>query len=350
MKWPGSDIAFSQVREDPLVEHQVVERVFHCKKEPLDVLLIGSGGCTALGLLNLPQVGTVNCIDANPAQIQLIKLRNVAIRHLSKEDVLLCLGINGSAEEHLSAFDKLCSHLSVEDLEYWQKNLSLIAFGVNRVGKFEELFRELVRVCKEHIGFLAIDDPEKAVNHKNWQRCFDIVFEREKLAKLFGRAAVDYSMSKSFADHFSHVFAKALLRYPKRSNYFVDQIWLENYSSEENGFPPYLMSKSSNDTRLQLRCGTFLSQLSDIGKKWDIIQTSNISDWMPIVEMKKMFASVKNHLYENGAIITRRLNGDHVLSDVVGSTFYTDNDFNRHLWETDRSYFYSEVVVGFANE
>lgn len=350
MKWPKSDIAFSQVREDPLVEHQVIERVFRCTKKALDILLIGSGGCTALGLLNLPQVKTVSCIDANPAQLKLIRLRETAIKHLSKEDTLWCLGINGNSKEHLAAFDKLRPHLNAQDLEYWQINLPLIAFGVNRVGKFEELFRELVSVCKNNMEFLAIDDPEKAVNHKKWQRCFDIVFEREKLAKLFGRAAVDYSMSKSFADHFSHVFAKALLRYPKGSNYFVDQIWLESYSPQENGFPPYLMQKPQNNTSLQLHLGTFASQLSNTENKWDIIQTSNISDWMPVVEMKKMFASVKNHLNEDGALIARRLNGDHLLSDVVESVFYTDKNFNRFLWETDRSYFYSEVVIGFVNE
>ncbi|BBM85135.1 DUF3419 family protein [Candidatus Uabimicrobium amorphum] len=350
MKWPGSDIAFSQVREDPLIEHQVIEKVFGYKNKPLDILLIGSGGCTALGLLHLPQVKSVSCIDANHAQLQLIRLRYSTIEHLEKDEQRILLGICGESDARLKLFDKLYCSLSKEQQQYWQKNRSQVAFGVNRVGKFEELFRELVSVCNEKLGFLAIDDPERAVNHENWQQCFDIVFEREKLAETFGRAAVDYSMSKSFAAHFSEVFARAIRRYPRGTNYFVDQIWLESYCNGESGVPPYLHYAKPGKAELYFYEGTFLSQIQNINKKWDIIQTSNISDWMPINEMKEMFTIVHGCLNDGGALIARRLNGDHVLSDIVKASFYCNDDFNQHLWETDRSYFYSEVVVGFVEE
>lgn len=350
MKWPGSDIAFSQVREDPLIEHEVIEKIFTYKKQPLDILLIGSGGCTALGLLHLPYVKSVSCIDANDAQLQLIKLRYTIQKNFDKQHQQILLGISGKSEERVALWDKLQTVLTKEQQQYWQKNRAQIIFGVNRVGKFEELFRELVQVCNDQLGFLAIDDPQKAINHKNWQQCFDIVFEREKLATTFGRAAVDYSMSKSFADHFSAVFAQALLRYPRGTNYFVDQIWLESYCRGESGIPPYLDKTEPGKAPLHLYQGTFLSQIQSIGKKWDIIQTSNISDWMPIPEMKQMFEIVKQCLTDSGALIGRRLNGDHILSDIVKASFHSNNDFNKHLWETDRSYFYSEVVIGFRNE
>ena len=61
-----SDIAFSQVREDPLVDEAVVRHLAARLGRPVRVLMVASGGCTALGLLALDEVAEVVAVDANP--------------------------------------------------------------------------------------------------------------------------------------------------------------------------------------------------------------------------------------------------------------------------------------------
>ena len=88
LRVPQSDIAFSQVREDCEIEWQVLDRLSQLMPDrPLRVLIVASGGCTALNLLAHPYIGEITTVDANPAQIQLLKLRCAAIaRHQNLRD------------------------------------------------------------------------------------------------------------------------------------------------------------------------------------------------------------------------------------------------------------------------
>src|SRR5262249_6918414 len=62
-------IAFAQVREDPLLDLWVVERIEGTAR----VLLIASGGCTAAVLAGSGRVGHLHLVDPNPAQIALAR-------------------------------------------------------------------------------------------------------------------------------------------------------------------------------------------------------------------------------------------------------------------------------------
>lgn len=70
------EIYFSQIREDSIVERQITATY-----QPNRIVVIGSGGCTALSILN-DHVDVVYCIDINPAQCALIELKKVAMRFI----------------------------------------------------------------------------------------------------------------------------------------------------------------------------------------------------------------------------------------------------------------------------
>ncbi len=80
---------------------------------------------------------------------------------------------------------------------------------------------------------------------------------------------------------------------------------------------------------------------------YDLIQYSNISDWMPIPELKLMLANAAQCLNAGGALIGRRLNGDHHLGNLMDSVVNVDPLFSADLQRLDRSFFYSEIVVGY---
>lgn len=361
---PRSDLAFSQVREDPNIEFQVINRLAASQNQRLRVLLVASGGCTALSLLSSPAIAQIDAIDANIAQLHLVELRRQAMCQLAIEDQWQLLGINWAPGterpepgDRLKRYNQLRSNLPVAVRQYWDQRPAEIAFGVNRVGRFEQLFRQLATQFTA-IGVSPLDQPLAAVQHPQWQAVFDRVFERNALANTFGEAAVNYSMDRSFGQHFADVFAQALHQFVPEENYFLTQVWGDRYATGRDGIPVYLQPSAQSTIhalgidRLKLHHGLFAEKLLELAKfgHFDLIQFSNISDWMPIAELHSMLAIAVQCLTPGGALIGRRLNGDHHLASIMAAHLAVDHDFSQHLQQHDRSFFYREVVVGFCSE
>ncbi|MCD8485719.1 MAG: BtaA family protein [Desertifilum sp.] len=349
---PASELAFSQTREDPEIELQVIERLAAKTHRPLRVLLIASGGCTALSLLVHPAIGAIEAVDVNPAQLHLVELRRQALLHLSLAAQLQLIGADFSVSEaeRLQLYQQLRSHLPTSSQTFWDNRQPEIAFGVNRVGRFEQLFRELAKAF-HRLGLDPLAAPESAINHPQWSKTFERVFERQKLAKTFGEAAVNYSMDRSFGEHFADVFAQALQRFHPQQNYFLSQVWRDTYSER----PLYLQADAQaiirqNCARLHLHLGVFSEKLLQLAEseKFDLIQFSNISDWMPLADLHVMLALGVQCLHPGGALLGRRLNGDHFLAEVMAEHLSVDEVLCDRLLKLDRSFFYREVVVGFC--
>lgn len=365
---PPSEIAFSQVREDPTIEQQVIDRLARRQSHPLRVLLVASGGCTALSLLAHPAVEQIEAIDLNSAQLHLVELRRSALLHLSLDEQFALIGAETdcrslrsqppvappSPQTRQSLYERLRSHLPDSSLRFWDARPGQIAFGVNRVGRFEQLFRELAAGVVAQ-GLNPLHAPNTAIHHPQWKRVFDTVFERGKLAHTFGEAAVNYSMDRGFGEHFADVFAKALQRFVPTDNYFITQVWDDRYTAGSSGVPPYLQApvqaaiRSLGSDRLRLHQGPFAEAMLTLSAsgKFDLIQFSNISDWMPLPNLHQMLKAAVNCLQPGGALIGRRLNGDHHLAAVMSEHVWVDARLSADLLKRDRSFFYREVVVGF---
>jgi S-adenosylmethionine-diacylglycerol 3-amino-3-carboxypropyl transferase len=347
------DLAFSQVREDWWVEWQVLERLAVAKRgQPLRVLLVASGGCTALSLLGHPAIGQVDAIDVNPAAIHLVELRRQALAILSNDEVncLVGSGDRSRQDQRLGLYDRLRSYLPISSQVFWDQRRDQISAGVNQIGRFEQLFRELAIRFTE-AGLSPLEDPDGAIASPQWQPIFDAVFERQKLVDRFGPAAVNYSMDRSFGEHFGAVFAQAMQRFEPNDNYFLTQIWADRYIEDPDGKPLYLQAAAQQILRpllsqLQLYTGEFGQVLTQLTQPYDLIQFSNLSDWMPLPALNAMLQNIQAHLTPGGAVIGRRLNGDHNLTNVMAAHFNVDRPFSQQLQADDRSFFYSEVVVG----
>jgi S-adenosylmethionine-diacylglycerol 3-amino-3-carboxypropyl transferase len=359
---PVSELAFSQVREDPFIEVTVIKQLLsrrnQTNEETLKILIIASGGCTALSLLTIPQL-EIEAVDLNPAQLHLVELRRQALLHLSLDEQLQLIGadIATPETERLRLYTELRSHLPEATKVFWDKRQEEIAFGVNRVGRFEQLFRELAARIAD-VGLNPLQSPSDSIRYPQWHSIFETVFERNKLAKTFGEAAVNYSMDRSFGEHFADVFAQALQRFSpdgSPNNYFLTQVWDDRYSTGIEGVPIYLQPnaqkviRSLGTDRLRLHQGAFaekMPELAEVGQ-FDLIQFSNISDWMPLPDLHKMLKTAVACLKPGGAIIGRRLNGDHNLAAIMDEHLPVDRELSDKLQQTDRSFFYREVVVGF---
>ena len=356
---PVSEIAFSQVREHPCIELRVVQELAKHQR-PLRILLVASGGCTALSLLTSPAIAKIEAIDLNPAQLHLVELRRQALLHLSIAEQLRLIGADqvASDRDRLSIYANLRTYLPQPTQAFWDARQEQIAFGVNRVGRFEQLFRELAAKFAQ-LGIAPLKEPLTVIQHPQWRNLFEQVFERERLVQTFGEAAVNYSMDSSFGEHFADVFAQALQRFHPNENYFLTQVWGDRYTDDlgGEGLPLYLQDSAQKDIRalgverLQLHQGAFVDRLQQLAEveKFDLIQFSNISDWMHLSDLHQMLTDAIACLKSGGAIIGRRLNGDHHLAAIMAKHIAVDHHLSQELLASDRSFFYREVVVGFRS-
>lgn len=318
---PRSEVFFSQVREDPLIELRVLEDL---GRPEARVLLIASGGDTALSLLTRP-VGEVHALDPNPAQLHLVRFKAAASR-LPPEDRDVVLGL--AEGDRLGLYRAL--ELPEEARAFWDARLEEVAFGVNRVGRFEALFRRLA----------------EALRTQGWDAAFAEVFDRDALRAVFGPAAVDYSMDRGFDEHFKVALWVAMATWQRADNYFLDQVMLDRYGLACAGRPPWML-EPLDLSRLRLHLGRFDEVLERLEGDFDLVHTSNISDWMPVPELSAMIERVAERLTPGGALVARRLNGDHDLAAVVGRHLRVDEARSAREHLHDRSFFYSEVVVAY---
>jgi len=333
---PPSELAFSQVREDPLVEWGALKAVARQTNRPLRVFLLGSGGETALTLLAHPQVATVEVVDQSDAQLALVALRQAAAQHLSLAEQRALLGVTPCADR-ATHYRSLRPHLPVPVRAHWDARPEQIAYGLHRVGRFEELFRELGRAFQA-----ANVHPRRDAGSPAWRHAFAVVFEREKLARTFSRAAVDFSMDRGFDDHFAAVFEAAIARWGPGDNPFLDQVLTDTYAST---LPPYLQAdwqaqlRVHGLDRLRFHHGSCWDVLRQLPGTFDVIQTSNISDWIPVPALRDLLGEVAHRLRPGGKWVGRRLNGDHDLAQVASAHFDVQP-------VSDRAFFYSQVLVG----
>jgi S-adenosylmethionine:diacylglycerol 3-amino-3-carboxypropyl transferase len=305
-------ILFSQVREDPNIEKFVLDKL----DGNLDVLLVGSGGCTTLSILE-DKINKLDIIDQNYEQLNLIKLKLAVILTLKNKDDILDFFEGRLSNEQ---YDNILNILDLEDSvkDYWKKNINFIISGINNSGGFELIFKELV---------------DSNMNFKE-------IFSKENLIKTFGNNAVNNS--KDFALHFEKVFNYYKKNYLPEDNYFYYQVLNNCY--HKTCLPSYFDNYENiqhNKNKINYICNDLSSYLSSCdSNSYDLIHTSNITDWMGFELLDKFLQNVYKNLKKEGYVVLRRLNGNYNLEEHVSEYFSIIRDI-----PLDKSHFYSEVVV-----
>ncbi len=358
------DLAFAQVREDPAIEAGLLAAHAAALGRGARVLLVASGGCTALSLLLRPpgEVARLDAVDPAPAQRHLVELKLGAARTLTRDEAHRLLGVTpADAGARRALYARVRPTLSPLAREHWDARGDQVARGVMQGGRFEALFREFAAAFRDD-GLDPLARPAEALADPGWRARFERVFERQRLEATFGRAAVAYSMDRSFGEHFADVFARALRRHQGEGaeppwpgeNYFLRQVWEDRYLVDApRGLPDWLAAPERlvAPERLHLHAGRFQDLFDDLARAhgpYDLVQTSNISDWMPVPELEALVARVAARLAPGGLLLMRRLNGDHDLAAIVGRHLRVDRAECEALRRDDRSFFYREVVVGRA--
>ncbi len=316
-----NDVQFAVVREDPMVEAELVRLT-----NASSVLLIASGGCTALTLQALFPDLHITLVDFNPAQLERVREKMRALRETD------------TATRHRRF------NIGTSDPN-----------GLNQNGNFESLFRGL----REFIFDLVADESEiRALfeekdrlanvsellfSSQYWQVAFDLYFSDSLLNAMFGPDATQHAEPGSYPRYFQRLFEKGLTSAAAFDNYFLHHVFLGYYLQRPASLPYYLLSPPT-DYCFQMIEGT-LDRVPDL-QRFDIVSLSNIMDWMPLVEISALIGHLQREMKSGASVLYRQLNNDTDLSACFGDSFEFNAALGVRCQSTERSLFYSNVHVG----
>jgi S-adenosylmethionine-diacylglycerol 3-amino-3-carboxypropyl transferase len=350
---PVTEVFYSQVHEDPLLELRVIDRLLALRRRPLRVAIVASGGCTALSLLAHREVSAVHAVDLNPAQLHVTEFKRQALLHVPLADQWTQVGASpgGTEAERQGHYAMLRPHMPEATRAFWDARPEAVAFGVNRIGRFEQLLRAVASELRA-LGLEPLVHPRDVVLDARFREAFERAFDPEALETAFGAEAVQNSRLSRFSDHYAEAFSRAMWRFLPSENYFLHQAWADAYDVTRPQVPPYLQAETQDSIRelgadrLTLAAGDFGEAIADQGP-FDLIAASNLTDWMPSSGLHGFFDGVRRSLAPGGALLARRLMGDHGLEAMMSEHLEVDGPFGKSLWLSDRSFLYSEVAVGF---
>ena len=314
-------LQFAVVREDPLLEAEVVRRL-GCGR----VLLVASGGCMALSLQVLFPDLDLTLVDPNPAQLAHVR---------AKLDALERLGV----AQRGPAFN-----VGTDDPQ-----------GLSERGNFESLFRGLRQLLHDLVlpreDMLAMFQDASTLEEGRlvlkespyWPAAFRMFFCDPFLEAMFGPDATQHATPGSYPAYFQALFESGLAAPGAADNPFLHHVLLGHYLDRPNCLPPFLASPAPR-WRLHLVEG-LIRDLSDLGS-YDLVSLSNIFDWMAPADVSKLVGHLCRDVRPGAAVVYRQLNNQRDLEAVFGEQFRFDGSLGKQLHAADRSLFYSSVHVG----
>jgi S-adenosylmethionine-diacylglycerol 3-amino-3-carboxypropyl transferase len=306
----NNKVQFAVVREDPEIESIIIRKNLNKINK---ILLIGSGGCTALTIRNEFPLIKQYLIEPNLAQIDLIKAKELLI---AKRDL-----------------DKLIQ--------------------LNHTGNFESLFRQLryfiyeFIISEDHLKRIILNNDMNSIsyilNHKYWPVGFELYFSDVVLNTMFGPSATQHAEKKSYPAYFRKVFEYGLCRNDCSTNYFLHHLLFSSY--DLNHLPPYLVTNTPENFSEFDYINLSVEQITSFSN-FDFMSFSNIFDWSSTDYIQQLATKIKNESKPGSIIIFRQLNNPQDFKKVFTPDFKFNEKMETELLSKDRSLFYSQLNIG----
>jgi S-adenosylmethionine-diacylglycerol 3-amino-3-carboxypropyl transferase len=279
-------VAFAQVREDPLLDLWVVDRLGGDAR----VALIASGGCTATLVAAAPKVAWLHLIDPNPAQLALSRLKLRLLQTSAPADRLALLGhASLPAEERHSRLGAEMRSLGLPP-----DMLGPVAFvaevGPDQAGRYECVFAELRKGLDDQAGaleaVLRLTDPAEQERRvapatplgRRLDAVLDTVMALPNLVRLFGEEATKNPV-EPFARHFARRLRHVLATLPAQRNPYLWQMLRGRYP--EGGVAPWLTAPAPARWPRVTWVASFMTEaLAAAPASFDFVHLSNILDWL----------------------------------------------------------------------
>ena len=340
-------LSFAQVREDSLLDREIIEQL----GKGINILMIGSGGCTAAFLATCPAIARMHIVDMHPAQIALCRLKMKLLQDYTTEERLAILG-------HRSMNIPLRKKVimgTLASLGYKADILGPIEQvsrqGIDKMGRYEYLFAALRTRLAARLPSLSTmiknnDAPSKEQKAVLYE-AFTNVMTLPNLVALFGKEATQNALVP-FAEHF-YQQTIAIFRHPcltNSANPYLQQMLLGRF--EEGVCYPWIAQKQltalpeidyfHNNVNVLL-C------LEKSKERYHFIHLSNILDWLNEGEARSLLEQVTDKLNKDGCVFIRQLNSNLSINELCQRLEW-DHAYGQKLLNRDRSFFYTRLYVG----
>jgi len=361
---PGSRedrLFFAQVREDPRLEIDALAPLQGSK-----VVVVSSGGCTALSLL-AAGAAQVTAVDLNASQNHLVELKAAALRRLTMPEVMSFFGVaRGTPERRVRTYETIRPVLSERAADFWDAHQPMLGRGALACGVSEQFIATVVKVMKLLIHgrrrierLLSLESLEqqreffdREWNTRRWRLLFPALLNRWTFNRTYDPAFFREVENPSFATHFQRLLEHALCDVPVRSNYFLHQMLLGTYPNQvPDGVPPYLERTQREILRARLHClelvdggyGEYLATQAD--SSIDAMALSNICEWLDQAGIDGLFEQVVRVAKPGARMCFRNFVGHTEIPERFRDSIVEDRDAGERAILRDRSCLQSRIVI-----
>ena len=354
-------LMFAQVREDPCVEMQALAPALAGT-----IVVVSSGGCTALSLLSAGARHVVG-VDLSRAQNHLVELKCAAVRGLERLEAIAFLG--GQPMPPLRRrrlYGVLAPLLSAEARTYWNGHAAAIERGVLRAGRSERFIGLVASIAARAVvrsggvdamlDAQTVDAQREIFAHSwagwRWRTFFSVLLNRWAFARAYHPAFFEHVENPSFARHFRGLAERALTELPTRDNYFLHEMLTGRYPVREPlGVPPYLTPRGvarAGDAgqTLSLVDGSMTRYLQSCQpRSIDGFALSNIAEWLDAGELDALFGEVARTARPGARVIFRNFVGWTDVPERWRNIIVERPGYGERLIQRDRSLVQHRAVV-----
>jgi S-adenosylmethionine-diacylglycerol 3-amino-3-carboxypropyl transferase len=342
-------VAFAQVREDSLIDLDVVRRV----DRPARIAMVASGGCTAAALV-AEEPALLHLVDPNPAQLHLSQLKLHLLLNADPQKRLVILGHSPLANERRrdlleEAFVKL--DLPEDALGPLERVSQL---GPDFAGRYEQLFvwlqEDLLPHCEELHALLQLSDTREQTRRVDrstrlgsaLDEAYRRIFDLDVLIPLFGEGATRNRV-EPFADHFLRRTRHALTTLPAVNNPYLWQLLRGQYPPGRV-IPWLRLPRVTRLPKITSTNSPMAAALAEAPNSFDMVHLSNILDWLSPDEARETLKLAWKSLRPGGWVVVRQLNSTLDIAQLGEFFAWSDDAAAWHA--QDRSFFYRALFVG----
>ena len=348
---------FAQVREDPCAELAALRPT-----SDDEVVVVSSGGCTALSLL-AAGAGRVTAVDLNLTQNHVVELK-AAASTLGARRATAFLGALPSTSRR-ATYISLRDALTPAARRYWDARERTVSAGVLHAGVSERFIAGVVSALllavhprarvERLLACRTLEEQRALFEHewstRRWRALFALLCNRLVLRNTYPAQFFAHVENPSFALHFRRLAEHALTELPVSSNYFLHQMLTGRYPVDEpEGVPPYLSDSgalrvAATRDRLELVDGGMTSYLrTRPPESVNAFALSNICEWMTQAEVDALFREVLRTAAPGARLVYRNFVGWTELPAWC-ERIVPDADVSARLSGADRSVVQRRVVA-----
>lgn len=338
-------VAFSQVREDALIDLHLADSVANKSGGQLDGVIVASGGCTVAALAAQGKFRQMQVVDINRSQIALTRLKLWLLENGESIQRMQILGHSPMSPRMRGVFLKQIMNtleLPQESFGDWSE---VCLLGPDHCGRYEAVFAALRKEFKNNGGTMKLLLDGDSYAQQALERAFARVMNQKNLVAIFGEDATA-NKAISFWQHFHNQTEMVLFFRSAARNPYLYQMLAGGFPA--NSVYPWLNAPSKEiDTDIEFNVDTISSHIAkQPSSSLDFVHLSNTLDWLTEDAASDLLQQTARVLRPGGTVIIRQLNSSIDIRALQNDIAW-DGALSRAMLIRDRSFFYRNIHIGF---